>query len=50
MPPVVAIATIGSVIGLQPVEIGVDRRRHLIFDDLLQRLPAEGTMGAGSAI
>ncbi len=41
MPPIVAIATIGSLIGLQLLKVAVHRRSHLIFDDLRQGLPAE---------
>jgi hypothetical protein len=44
MPPIIAIAAIGSVVSLELVEIAVDRRRHLVFDDLLQGSPAEGTI------
>ena len=44
MPPIIAIAAIGNVVGLKLVEIAVDRRGHLIFDDLLQGLPAERTI------
>jgi hypothetical protein len=44
MPPIIAIAAIGSVIGLELVEIAVDRRGHLVFDDLRQGLSAEGTI------
>jgi len=44
MPPIVAIAAIGGGVGLELVEIAVDRRRHLTFDDLLQGLPAKGAI------
>ena len=35
---------VGSVVGIELVEIAVDRRGHLTFDDLLQGLPAERTV------
>jgi hypothetical protein len=41
MPPIAAVAAIGGVIGLELVEIAINRRRHLVFDNLLQGLPAE---------
>ena len=41
VPPIIAITAIGRGIGLELLEIAVDRRHHLIFDDLLQGLPAE---------
>lgn len=41
MPTIVTVAAIGSVISPKLVEIAVNRRRHLVFDDLLQGLPAE---------
>jgi hypothetical protein len=41
-PPIVAIAAIGSVVGLELIEIAIYSRGHLAFDDLLQRLPAKG--------
>jgi hypothetical protein len=41
VPSVVAVAAIGSVIGPQLLKVAVDRRRHLIFDNLLQGLPAK---------
>ena len=44
MPSIVTIAAIGSVVGLEPVKIALDRRSHLTFDDLLQRLAAKGAI------
>jgi Acyltransferase family len=44
MAPIITIATIGSIVSLEPLEIAVHRRRHLIFDDFLQGLPAKGTI------
>jgi hypothetical protein len=44
MPPIVAIAAVGSIIGLKLGEIAIYRRGHLTFDDLLQRLPAKGAI------
>ena len=41
MAPVIAIAPIGSVVGLDLVEMAIDRRGHLILDDLRQRLPTQ---------
>ena len=41
MPAVVPVAAVSSVIGRELVEVAIDRGRHLIFDDLLQSLPAE---------
>jgi hypothetical protein len=47
MPPIIAIAAIGSVVGLELVEIAVDSRGHLVFDDLRHGSPAEGTIALG---
>jgi hypothetical protein len=44
VPSIIAIAAIGSVVGLEPVKIALDRRSHLTFDNLLQRLPAKGAI------
>jgi hypothetical protein len=41
MPPIVAVAAIGSVVSAELVEMAVDRSRHLLLDDLLQSLPAK---------
>ena len=41
MPSIVPIAAVRSVIGLELIEMTIDCGRHLIFDDLLQGLPAE---------
>jgi hypothetical protein len=37
MPPIVAIAMIGSIVGLELIEIAIHSCGHLTFDDLLQR-------------
>lgn len=44
MPPIVAIAAIGRIIGFELVEMAIDRGRHLILDNRLQRLPAKPTI------
>ena len=43
-PLIVAIAAIGSVVGLELIEIAIYSRGHLTFDNLLQRLPAKGAI------
>jgi hypothetical protein len=48
MAPIIPIATIGSIVGLEPLEIAVHRRRHLIFDDFLQGLPTKGAITLAS--
>jgi hypothetical protein len=42
--PVIAVAAIGGVLGLEALQIAIDRRRHLGLDDLGQGLPAERTI------
>ena len=32
MPPITAVAAIGRIIGLEPVEMAVPGSRHLVFD------------------
>jgi hypothetical protein len=41
MPSIVPIAAVASIVGIKLVEIAVDRRRHLILDDVLYGLPAK---------
>jgi len=41
VPSVVPVAAVGSVLGRELLEMAIDRRRHLIFDDLLQGLTAK---------
>jgi hypothetical protein len=45
MAPIIPIATIGSIVGLEPLD---HRRRHLIFDDFLQDLPTKGAITLAS--
>jgi hypothetical protein len=42
--PVIAVAAIGAVLGLEALQMAIDRRRHLRLDDLSQGLPAKGTI------
>lgn len=41
MAPIMAIAPVGRVLGVELVEIAIDRRGHLIFDDLGQGRPGQ---------
>jgi hypothetical protein len=41
MPLIVAIAAIGSIVGIKLLEITIDRRGDLAFNDFLKRLPAK---------
>ncbi len=42
--PVIAVAAIGRVLGLEALQMAIDRRRHLGLDDLGQGSPAERTI------
>ena len=42
--PVIAVAAIGGVLGLEALQMAIDRRRHLALDDLGQGLPAKRTI------
>jgi hypothetical protein len=39
-----AVAAIGRVLGLEALEMAIDRRRHLRLDDLGQGSPAKRTI------
>ena len=44
MPSIGAVAAVGGIIGVESLEMAIDRRRHPAFDDLLQSLPGEGAV------
>ena len=41
---IVAITAVGSIVGLELLQMGLDRLGHLFLDDLGQCLPAERTI------